>query len=110
MIQGQHHLQFLQKLSRGGGDKAGIEKIKKNKKIQIIVPVSQRTAVILVTHTKAHWGITKTAKTIADKMREDVRFVLQCTVCLEKQGVNLKEGEHTYPGYPMNKGKLCTWT
>ena len=42
----------------------------------------------------------KTAETIAkdfvwEKMREDVKkFVLQCAPCLEKQGVNLKEGEH----------------
>ena len=51
-------------------------------------------------HSKAHWGITKTAEAIADnfnweKMREDVKkFVLQCATCLEKQGVNLKEGAH----------------
>ena len=51
-------------------------------------------------HSKAHWGITKTAESITnnfvwEKMREDVKkFVLQCATCLEKQGVNLKEGVH----------------
>ena len=51
-------------------------------------------------HSKAHWGITKTAEAIVDdfaweKMREDIKkIVLQCTTCLEKQGVNLKEGVH----------------
>ena len=66
----------------------------------MIVPVSQRVAVISAAHTKAHWGITKSAETVAkdfvwEKMREDVKkFVLQCATCLEKQGVNLKEGAH----------------
>ena len=51
-------------------------------------------------HSKAHWGITKTTEAIADnfaweKMREDVKkFVLHCATCLEKQGVNLKEGAY----------------
>ena len=64
------------------------------------MPVSQRTAVISMAHSKAHWGITKTSESIADnfvweKMREDVKiFVLQCATSLEKQGVNLKEGAH----------------
>ena len=64
------------------------------------MPVAQRTVVIMMAHSKAHWGITKTAEAIADsftweKIREDVKqFVLQCTMCLEKQGVNLKEGAH----------------
>ena len=55
---------------------------------KIIVPVSQRTAVITMAHSKAHWGITKTAEAIVDnfaweKMREDVKkFVLQCATCL----------------------------
>ena len=79
------------------------EEPKKNEKfktMKIIVPVSQRTAVIAMAHSKAHWGITKTAEAIVDnfaweKMREDVKkFVLQCATCLEKQGVNLKEGAH----------------
>ena len=50
---------------------------------KIIVPVSQRTAVIAMAHSKAHWGVTKTVEAIVDhftweKMREDVKkFVLQ---------------------------------
>ena len=64
--------------------------------VKIIVPVSQRTAVIAMAHSKAHWGVTKTVGAIVDhftweKMREDVKkFVLQCAICLEKQGVNLQ--------------------
>ena len=64
------------------------------------MPVSQRTAVISIAHSKAHWGVTKTAISVAEnftweKMREDVnKFVLQCATCLEKQGINLKEGAH----------------
>jgi hypothetical protein len=51
-------------------------------------------------HSKAHWGVTKTAEAIVDnfawkKRREDVKkFILQCATCPEKQGVNLKEGAH----------------
>jgi hypothetical protein len=79
------------------------EKPSKNENLEavkIIVPVSQRTAVITMAHSKAHWGVTKTVGAIVDhftweKMREDVKkFVLQCAICLEKQGVNLKEGAH----------------
>ena len=39
--------------------------ITKKFKSQVIVPVSQRTAAMSAAHTKAHWGITKTAETIA---------------------------------------------
>ena len=52
------------------------------KKTVIIVPVSQRTAVLSMAHSKANWGVTKTADSIAEnftweKMREDVKkFVL----------------------------------
>ena len=75
------------------------------------MPVSQRTTVISMAHSKAHWGITKTVEAIADnfvweKMREDVKkFVLQCATCLEKQGVNLKEGAHM-PRVSHDQGEI----
>ena len=82
--------------------KQGEEPLKNEKfeTTKIIVPVSHRTAVIAMAHSKVHWGMTKTAEAIADnfaweKMREDVKkFILQCATCLEKQGINLKEGAH----------------
>ena len=39
-------------------------------------------------------------------MREDIKkFVLQCAACLEKQGVNLKEGEHV-PRISHEQGEI----
>ena len=67
----------------GQGEKANIEKT--------IVPVSQRTAVISAAHTKAHWGITKSAEKIADKlmwekMREDIKkIILHWAVYLDRR-------------------------
>ena len=62
--------------------KQGEETIQKEKfkTTKIIVSVSQRTAVIAMAHSKAHWGITKTAEAIVDnfaweKMREDVKKI-----------------------------------
>ena len=39
-------------------------------------------------------------------MSEDVKFfLLQCAACLEKQGVNLKEGEHV-PRISHEQGEI----
>ena len=80
------------------GEKAEVEKREKFKLLCLFL--SNRTAIMSATHTKVHWGIIRTAETIAnnfvwDKMRED--FVLQSAPCLKKQGVNLKEGEGDFP-------------
>ena len=59
---------------------------------EIIVPVSQRIAVMSMAHSKVGVGCKQFCVGKNEGRRQ--KFMLQCATCLEKQGVNLKEGVH----------------